>query len=54
MDANKYYFTVARLQAKDFENGTLKMTIGDAEFLYEEFKMITTYKNGKIKIEMEK
>ena len=43
-----FYNTILRLQLEDYKSGKLKMTIRDAERLYNVFGITTTVKHGKI------
>ena len=47
-DTKRFYAAMISLEMKDFENGKRMMTIGDAEFLYSEWNVVTIFKNGKL------
>lgn len=47
-DTKRFYATIISLEMKDFKNGKKEMTIGDADFLYSEWNVITLFKNGKL------
>lgn len=47
----KFYSTIIKLEMEDIKNGKKQMTIGDAEFYYEEWGISTIFKNGKVEFE---
>ena len=44
----KFYSTMIRLEIEDIKAGKKTMTISDAEFYYDEWGIITLFKNGKL------
>ena len=47
-ETRKYYRTIINLEIEDYRTGKQEMTIGDAEFLYSEWNVVTNFKNGKL------
>lgn len=47
-DTKRFYATMISLEMKDFKNGKKEMTIGDADFFYSEWNVITLFKNDKL------